>query len=387
MRALPLALSVAIVALAACRSDTPTSPDHRTNTLAAAASKSKKGSNSTSSVQWNREAIALFKLRGGSPSRANTYLALAQYRAVMAAADARHGKTRPSLAGAAAGASVVILKHFYPLDHDAIDEQLELQRAVPPVGPEHNLDFEDGEAIGRTVAAAVLAYAATDNYGLTVPVLPPGIVNPWTSSGAPIVRSGLGARPFFLTSGSELRPAAPPAPGSLLHESALAEVRSIALSRTVNQITIAQKWVPFSAPIFNEIATDLIDDYGRSELEAARILAYANAAAFDAIISCFDTKFAYWARRPTQVDPSIALAPGIGLPNHPSFPAAHSCETGAFQGVLADAFPKERASLAAIAQEAAMSRVYAGVHYRFDGNAGLATGLATAGLALRRGLE
>ena len=43
--------------------------------------------------------------------------------------------------------------------------------------------------------------------------------------------------------------------------------------------------------------------------------------------------------------------------------------------------------IAAIAEEAAMSRVYAGVHYRFDGDAGLATGLATARLALRRGLE
>ena len=143
MRALPVVLSAAIFALTACRSDTPLSPDNGTNALAASASKTKKGSSSTSSVQWNREAIALFKLRGGSPSRANTYLALAQYRAVMAAADARHGKTRPSLAGAAAGASVVILKYFYPLDHAAIDAQLELQRAVPPFGPEHNLDFDD----------------------------------------------------------------------------------------------------------------------------------------------------------------------------------------------------------------------------------------------------
>ena len=162
-----------------------------------------------------------------------------------------------------------------------------------------------------------------------------------------------------LASGSELRPSAPPAPGSLAHAVALAEVRTIALTRSANQIAIARKWVPFAAPIFNQIATDLIDDYRRSELEAARILAYANTAAFDAIISCFDTKFAYWAKRPTHVDPSISLAPGIALPNHPSFPAAHSCETGAFVGVLSDAFPSERASLAALAQEASMSRVYA----------------------------
>src|SRR5262245_38176776 len=57
----------------------------------------------TSSARWNRKAIALFRARGGGPSRANTYLALAQYRAVLAAQDARHGHTRRSLAGAVAG--------------------------------------------------------------------------------------------------------------------------------------------------------------------------------------------------------------------------------------------------------------------------------------------
>ena len=134
------------------------------------------------------------------------------------------------------------------------------------------------------------------------------------------------------------------------------------------------------------MATDLIDKYDRSEIEAARILAYANTAAFDGIIACFDTKYAYWFIRPTQADPGITLA--VGLPNHPSYPSAHSCETGAFQDVLNDAFPKERAYLETVAQEASMSRVIGGLHYRFDGEGGLAIGHAAAHLALtRRGLE
>jgi membrane-associated phospholipid phosphatase len=55
---------------------------------------------------------------------------------------------------------------------------------------------------------------------------------------------------------------------------------------------------------------------------------------------------------------------------------------------LTDAFPSERAMLDALAQEASMSRVYGGIHYRFDGDAGLALGRAAATLALRRlGLE
>lgn len=339
-----------------------------------------------SSVRWNQEAIALFRARGGNPGRLTAYLSLAQYRAVLAAHSERHGQERPSPAGAAAGASVVVLQHFYALDAAAIDAALAAQRAELPLGTERNKDFARGEAIGREVAAAVLAFAASDNFGLTLPGIPPVGPGYWTSSGAATVRGGLGARPFFLRSASELRSPPPPAFGSLAYLAALAEVREIALGRTAEQVAIVVKWVPFSGPLFNAVATDLIEKYHRSELEAARILAYANAAAFDAIIACFDTKFAYWFIRPTQADPSIPRA--TGLPNHPSYPSAHSCETGAFHGVLTDAFPSERAMLDALAQEASMSRVYGGIHYRFDGEAGLALGRAAAGLALqRRGLE
>lgn len=38
--------------------------------------------------------------------------------------------------------------------------------------------------------------------------------------------------------------------------------------------------------------------YHRSEVDAARILAYANTAAVDALIACFDSKFAYWFHSP-----------------------------------------------------------------------------------------
>ncbi len=341
------------------------------------------GVNETSSVRWNRMAITLFRARGGPAGRMTAYLSLAQYRAVLAADDARHGRHRPSPAGAAAGASAVVLAQFFPLDVSVIDGELALQRAEPPVGTEHNKDFAAGEALGRTIAAAVLAQAATDNFGATPAGTPPVGPGYWVSSGAPIVAGGLGARPFFLTSGSEIRSPPPPAIGSAEFQAGLNEVRAISDSRTTEQVAIARKWVPFSGVVFNGTAAELIGKYHRSELEAARILAYANTAAFDAIISCFGTKFTYWFLRPTQADPLITLA--VGLPNHPSYPSAHSCETGAFHGILQDAFPAERAMLDALAQEASMSRVYGGIHYRFDGEAGLALGRAVARAALERG--
>lgn len=339
-----------------------------------------------STVLWNREAIALFRARGGNAGRINAYVSLAQYQAVLAADQAQRGTTRPSLAGASAGAAAVVLSQFYPLDSASIEALLAGQRAKSQLVVERSRDFAAGEAIGRATAAAVLGLAASDNFGLTAPGNQPVGAGFWIGNGSPPVRGGLGARPFFLQFGSEVRSPPPPSFGSSKYLNALAEVRALSDSRTPEQVALTLKWVPFSGVVFNEIASDLIVRYRKSEFEAARILAYANAAAFDAIIGCFDTKYTYWFIRPTEADPLITLA--TGLPNHPSYPSAHSCESGAFQGVLADAFPSERASLAAIAAEASFSRVVGGLHYRFDGDAGLELGRKTARLALlRRGLE
>ncbi len=338
-----------------------------------------------STVRWTRQSIAFFRARGGNPARNDVYLSLAQYRAARAALAEASGGIRPSPAGAVAGASVVVLKQFYPLDAAAIDAQLSAQRADLPSGVTAD-EFAMGESIGQAVARTVLAEAVTDNVGLTPP--PPVPVGPgfWVSSGAPIVRGNYGARPFFLRSGSEIRLGPPPAFGSPTFSAALAEVRQISDTRTAEQIALTAKWVPFSSVVFNGIAADLIERRHRSEVDAAEILAYANTAAFDAIIACFDTKFAYWYIRPTQADAGITLA--TGLPNHPSYPSAHSCQSGAYHGVLSSAFPADRRMIDSLAREASLSRVVGGLHYRFDGDAGLALGGAAARLALlRRGIE
>jgi membrane-associated phospholipid phosphatase len=337
-------------------------------------------------VHWNRRAIALFRARGGNAGRIDAYLALAQYRAVRAAKADTSGLPRASLAAASAGAAVVVLKQFYPADATTLEGEIAVQRTGPRWPGDAQADFAKGEAIGRQVGAEVLQLAATDNFGATDPGTPPVGPGYWISAAAPIVRGGYGARPFFLDYGGELLSPPPPAFGSADYLSALAEIRTISETRTQDQLDIARKWVPFSGPIFDLVATDLIVKYRRNELDAARILAYANTAAFDAIVGCFYTKFHYWLIRPSQADPAITTP--VGLPNHPSYPSAHSCETGAFQGVLSAEFPSERNTLAALAREASTSRYYAGLHYRFDGEAGLALGRAAARLALqRRGLE
>jgi hypothetical protein len=376
-----LVFATALALVAAC-DRLPTAVTSGDSDIPASVSNAGSQAGSTSSVRWNRKAIALFRARGGNPGRALAYLSLAQYRAALAADSARHGQDRPSPAGAVAAASRIVLKQFYPLDAASIDAEIVAQRDEAPFGSEHNRNFTAGETLGEAVAAAVLAFAASDNFGLTSPGTPPLGDGYWTSNGGPIVRGGLGARPFFLLTGSELRLPPPPSYTSAEFASALAEVRALSDNRTTDQVANTLFWVPFSAVVFNDIMAGLIDRYHRTELEAARILGYANTAAFDAIIACFDTKYTYWLIRPSQADVGITLA--TGLPNHPSYPSAHSCETGAFEGVLADAFPAERDYLARVAEDANMSRIIGGLHYRFDGDGGLVIGRGAAQLALSR---
>jgi membrane-associated phospholipid phosphatase len=70
------------------------------------------------------------------------------------------------------------------------------------------------------------------------------------------------------------------------------------------------------------------------------------------------------------------------LPNHPSYPSNHACDSGAAAEVLATYFPSSAAELRAMAREAGESRIDGGIHYRFDLDAGLAIGRAAAAAAL-----
>jgi membrane-associated phospholipid phosphatase len=348
------------------------------------------------STRWNERATVLLTQRPpangqAAASRILTYLSIAQYRAVLAAEAGKSGSTHPSVSAAVGGASAAVLNAFFPLDVQTNEGQLDNDLAAPGWPGAKNQDPASGEAIGRAVGAAVLAEAATDNYLVTSPGTPPVGAGKWIPAPAPatIVRSLHGVRPFFLTSASQLRPPPPPAFGSPAFLTALAEIRTISDTRTAEQLSIAQSFAwatgPFTTGNLNLIADQLIVDHRRTEREAARILAYANAAAFDAQIACFDAKFEYWFIRPPQADPAITLA--VALPNHPSYPSAHSCITSALMTVLIDAFPSERPHLEEIITTAGLSRMYAGIHYRFDIEAGQAIGRGAAALALAGSLK
>ena len=60
----------------------------------------------------------------------------------------------------------------------------------------------------------------------------------------------------------------------------------------------------------------------------------------------------------------------VGKPNHPSYPSGHSCLSASGADVLSTFFPEQRDHLNAMVTEAGLSRMYGGIHYQFDIDAG-----------------
>jgi hypothetical protein len=337
-------------------------------------------------ANWTDLATSLTARRRVDVIRMYAYLSLAQLRAAEDAEAIRPSSPTSSAIGAA---SASVLSAFFPADVAEIEAALAAQLAAEPWPGAKHEDASVGTPLGRAAAARVLAFSTSDLVGLTDPGTPPTTPGHWLWSGGPIARGFLGARPFFLASGDEFRPGPPPAFGSSEYLAALAEVRAISDTRTPEQLAIAQAWNagqgPNSNALVQNLAVELLRSHRKSDVESARILFRMDAAIYDALVGCFDAKYTYWFIRPPQADPMITLP--IGLPPHPSYPSAHSCVSGAASGVLMAAFPDERDRLESIAQEASLSRLYAGIHYRFDMVAGLALGRNVADKAMSADLD
>ena len=354
----------------------------------------------TMSVRWSaitRDFIAskegAAKPNQGEAFRAFAYLTLAQYRGVLAAHDAIGAPPHASPQGAVAAASAAILSALFPADAAFFESQLRLQESAISEPEGRQGWFAAGEAIGRTVGAEVAELARTDGFDAVWTGTVPTGTGYWSSDfdpPRPPLQPLLGQmRPFFLNSGDQFRPGPPPAFGSPEYLAALAEIRSFSDHRTAAQLAIAQFWAMTTgslvAGFWNEEASRLIARYHLDERRAAHAFALVHMAMMDANIACHDAKFTYWLIRPYRADKAITTP--IGKPQHPSYPSNHACMSGTAAYVLGALFPAEAARLAAMANEAGESRLYAGIHYRFDKNAGLGIGRQVAALALSHDVD
>ncbi len=287
----------------------------------------------------------------------------------------------PSEHAVAAGAASTMLAYLFPGDAklfaDKANEQI---RSRLVAGVEYPSDVTAGLELGRAVAARVIERAKTDGSDARWDGAMPTGPGYWNGTN-PILPMAGTWKTWVLASGSELRPGPPPAHDSPQMAAEMAELRNY--QRTPKTIADAFFWEYAVGGLkgywyWNEQLTKKILEY---RLEAnpprvARAYAIGSIASYDATVACWDAKYAYWQIRPFQLDP--AFRPLFPTPNHPSYPAAHGCVSSAVAAAIAYLFPRDAQTLNGLADQAAESRIWAGIHYRTDVVAGLALGRAVA---------
>jgi membrane-associated phospholipid phosphatase len=354
-----------------------------------------------SSIGWQQEARARAASANMSPlaaSRVYAAVAVAQYRAVSRIEEAagegqlpEHGvgaggrSALEACRGAVAGASAAVLSFLFPPAAANLEQRVVTEGNATP-GDVHP-EFTRGLAIGRAAGAELVERLKTDRFTTpwtgTVPT-GPGM---WTANGTPAGATFGGVMPYFMTSGAQFRPAAPPTFGSSTFLAAVAEVKGFTTNLTDAQRASALYWnLPTGThtPVgyWNDVTAQYVAERGLNERAATRIFAITNAAMMDALIGCWDAKYHHWTLRPSQADAQVTLV--LPLPNHPSYPSGHSCVSSSAATVLSQLFPEKAAEVEGWVTEGGMSRIYAGIHYRFDITAGQDIGRSVGMLALER---
>ena len=256
------------------------------------------------------------------------------------------------------------------------------------------------EAFGRAVANAIYGWSAADNFslsgtGYTIST-DPGSWQPTPPAFANAVGFQLQySRPFLAHSQTAT---APPMPFSYSEDpssefyKAAKEVYDIGKTLTEEQKAIANWWSDVGAPgvIISPpyhtvgIITNLLEDK-RADLEkAAVVYAKTGIAMKDGPINTFRSKFLYNLVRPVtyirqHMDPTWVSY--LTTPPYPEYPSglmgvyapvfqvlirevgniSFTDDTYAWRGLPV----RHYTSLSKMAEEAALSRVYAGLHYRF----------------------
>ena len=295
-----------------------------------------------------------------------------------------HSPSYPSEHAAVAGAATTVLAYLYPEDARAFADLAEdAGRSRLLAGVHYPSDVKAGLDLGRAVGAKVVERAKADGYhqGWEGTVASgPGM---WNGTN-PVFPSGGTWKPWVLTSGSQFRPGPPPAHDSPQKLAELAEIKNYQRTFVTNAKAFAAQTPDGTHGSWYAITGQRLLEYRVDDNtpKAARAYALLGVALTDSVIACWDAKYAYWAIRPSQLDPEVkTLFPS---PNHPSYPAAHACVSAAAAEVIAYLFPREAESIRAKAEDNAWSRLWAGIHYRSDIEAGLELGRQVALAVLER---
>jgi membrane-associated phospholipid phosphatase len=296
-----------------------------------------------------------------------------------------------------------LLTFMFPLEKDYLAQKAKESMDVRVwAGANLPSDIAAGDSLGHAVAQLAIAYAKTDGMSkandqarwkakeATITTTYPHWASQETPSRPPMLPFFGEVKMWNVPNVEAVRPGPPPEFGSAQWNKDMEEMRDLTKNRTREQVRIANYWEDGGGTYcppghWNRIACDDIRAAKFSTIRAARVLAYMNSAEHDAAVSCWDTKYTYVTPRPRQVDPSITMS--AGLPNFPGYTSGHSNYSAAAATVLSHFFPTKAASYAAMAKEAADSRVYSRIHVRTDCEVGVTQGNAIGAYAVQRAMK
>jgi hypothetical protein len=373
-------------------------------------------------IEWDTITNQAITTDASPPTVATRALAiesLSVYNAV-AAIDGTPGfdssLTAPSDANAQAAviaAADAALDSLYPAQAAGFDARATADLAAIP----NSLSKTKGVAVGKAAAAAELALRANDGSANSVTDTgsqTPGQWQPTPPAYAPALTPQWATlTPFALESASQFLPAAPPAIGTPAYAAAVNETYSLgglnSTARTPAETQAALFWnlptgTDTPAGEWNVIASTVAQTNGLGLSEDALLFAELNVAEGDGGIATWNGKFTYSAWRPITVftDPTIASVNPlidssstwtslIATPNFPEYPEGHGVFSGAAATVLASFFgdnttftvPSQTlpggaeltfTSFSSAADNAAMSRIWGGIHFTFSAAAALTVG-------------
>jgi len=366
-------------------------------------------------VQWNRNLLVIIRTPGAQsptlhPTRSFAIMHAAIYDAVTAI-DGTHEPYAITVPGtspdtsqdaAAAAAAHEVLVALYPAFQMPLDAELQASLAQVPDGAGKT----QGVSLGQTVADRILALRSTDGSNAEPPPFVFGTMpgdyqsTPPNFPPQPQFTHWAGVTPFALTSAGQFRPGPPPALTSHAYGTAFNEVMTLGIANgttaTPDQALTGQFWNGAIQNYWNEIAQTASVAHELSTAQNARLFALLNFSLADAVIAFYDAKYTYNFWRPvtairaadtdgngrTAANPTWLPEVTNTTPD-PSYPGAHAVISAAGAAVLTDFFGQDRFAFdvtsevlpgaersftrfSAAAREATLSRIFAGVHFRFD---------------------
>jgi hypothetical protein len=306
---------------------------------------------------------------------------------------------------AAIAAAHDVLLNYFPANASDLDAARAASLAAIPDGHRK----KDGLAVGEAAAAAMIALRANDGSAPLETFLPesndPGIWQPTPPGLGPgILLNWRNVTPFGIQSSDQFRPGPPPSLSSQKYRRDYDEVKTVgevnSAARPQDRSDVA-RYFALTPPsqVWNLVARQVSAAQGRSLTENARAFALLNMAISDALVSVFEAKYFYvWWRPVTAIragdtdgnprtEPDVNWTPFITTPVFPGYPSAHATGSGAARAVAELLFGASGHAISLsnpalpdvtlcytnfrdITDDTDDARVYGGIHFRFDQDAG-----------------